>query len=130
MGRFQNSSVSQVGYYDRAGGCTSCTPACGNGCGCAGGGGGAAMMGPGGGMADMMADPDGMGDMSQRDLTAPVAPSPMLSSDFGASAGGYASAPNVIGDFFGGGINVGSAFSWSPSYSRSHHQEFTNATFV
>jgi hypothetical protein len=80
-------------------------------------------------MADMDAMPP---NMPERDLTAPVAPSPMIASDFGASAGGFSSAPNVIGDFFGGGLQLGSAFSFAPDFGSTpdpgEHQEFASGT--
>jgi len=79
-------------------------------------------------MEDMsMVDPES--ELSPLDLTAPVAPGPMLASSFGASSGNYSSAPNVIGDFFGGGLTLGSSFAFTPngmSFPDQHHQEFAS----
>lgn len=119
-----NHSVTQVGYYDHA-----CGGACADGC-----AGGAAVpaVPHGAAMEDMpmieMPPIDPESQLSPLDLEAPIAPSPMLAASFGASSGGYSSAPNVIGDFFGGGLTLGSAFAFTPDGMTlpegQHHQEF------
>ena len=73
-----------------------------------------------------------MPQLPERDLNAPLVPSPMLAASFGASAGGFSSTPNTIGDFFGGGLNLGSNFAFQPPFNTGmeqgdHHQEFASA---